>query len=341
VAWAGEVEHFALINTARDLMSELEALQGRHVTEGVHHANHGDYGERAQQLAQQLRAADSLAITDRYGPALGSLRVGLEHVMVDSLVFLGDRWQRGKGISEATWLGWVRERQAGEPWTRDIIEWSRDTNGSVRIVREGIRSEDGTQVISIFYFLLGEYVPWLGPPDAQDLVEDGLVSLEDRRERARKNRSYYRQYLSWGAIKGNLVLNGLATSEDVARLDVHYRYLSGFVHPIAHTAQDLYGRNARAPLYDHFSSELVFFYICVFAIRELENFRRMTDRSPRLRLRDWAAVERKLSDARHACAHLWLSWLVPVLARPGEGCQRAGLRSARDGFPCRSPRRPR
>lgn len=314
MTWAGATEHAALHEAASALTDTLENIEGRFGRTDVQHAIHTDFGRRAAQLALQFRSVDALLRSDLYGPALALVRVGLEQVLVDSLVFLGNRWQqRGKHIGEETWARWQADRAAGAQWTRDIVEWERNANnGSVRVVREGMRTADGSQVISTYYFLLQEYVPWLGPPDAQHLIEDGLVSLEDRREHASQNRAYYSQYLAWSAIKDNLILNGLATGEEVARYDVHYRYLSGFVHPIAHMADDIYGRNALAPQYDHFASELVLLYVNALSTLELQNFRRMADRAPSLQLVDWDEVERQVAVARRLAAHLWFPGWSPT-----------------------------
>jgi hypothetical protein len=187
------------------------------------------------------------------------------------------------------------------------VEWRRTRKGGVELFREGLKSGDGSgQIVSVFYFLLDEFSPWIGPPNAQLLVEDGLVSLDDRVERAEANRGLYHQYLSWGAIKDNLVANSLATERQIQRHDVHYRFLSAFVHPIANLNRSLYGRNRPWPSYDHYSSELGLLYANVLSAHELENFAVMARRPPSVVLDDWTRTAAEVREAKAMTNHLWL-----------------------------------
>jgi hypothetical protein len=71
-----------------------------------------------------------------------------------------------------------------------------------------------------------------------------------------------------------LALNGFADEQTINRLDVHYRYLSAFVHPLSDVDRLLYGRNAIGiPRYDHYTSELILLYTIAFAVGELRNHR--------------------------------------------------------------------
>jgi hypothetical protein len=43
----------------------------------------------------------------------------------------------------------------------------------------------------------------------------------------------------------------------INKLEVHYRFLSAFVHPVSDVTDLIYGRNQfDLPIYDHYSSEL-------------------------------------------------------------------------------------
>jgi hypothetical protein len=56
-----------------------------------------------------------LASTDAYAPAFALVRTALEHMLVDHLVFSGQRYVRMiVGVDNATWTEWQRQRTTGE-----------------------------------------------------------------------------------------------------------------------------------------------------------------------------------------------------------------------------------
>jgi hypothetical protein len=127
-------------------VDELRGLRGRlqHAND-TEYAQHGDCADRARNLAEYLRAAVLLASTDAYAPAFASVRTALEHMLVDHLVFSGQRYVRMiVGVDDATWTEWQRQRIAGEGFTQ-VLDWLRKKD-TVEITYEGLRSapdEDG------------------------------------------------------------------------------------------------------------------------------------------------------------------------------------------------------
>lgn len=123
----------------------------------------------------------------------------------------------------------------------------------------------------------------------------------------------------------------LASRETLGRLEVHYRFLSAFVHPVPAPYDLVYGRNRPtcAPRYDHYASELVLLYINRLAAEELKSLRRMAARTPRVRLHDWATVESHMRAAERAAAHLWFPGDQPHLYDYVEEANSRGIRSGR------------
>jgi hypothetical protein len=245
--WPGELEHRELLVIASRLVDELRGLRGRlqHAND-TEHVQHGDFADRARNLGGYLRAAMLLANVDAYAPAFASLRTALEHMLVDHLVFSGQRYIRViGGVDDTTWVEWKRQRAAGEGFTQ-VLDWLRKKN-TVEITYEGLRSApdaDGlSYIVSPHYFLLTQYQPYLGPASAQAEFDDGISAPEDYRKFAKENDLVYRTYLSWPSIKRNLTSNGFADDATISKLEVHYRFLSAFVHPVADVTDVLYGRN--------------------------------------------------------------------------------------------------
>lgn len=112
----------------------------------------------------------------------------------------------------------------------------------------------------------------------------------------------------------NLRLNRLLTVAQTVQVEVHYSFLSTFVHP-TQAAYDLaYGHNrpSRRGQYDHYLSEFVLLYVIALATEELVIFARACRRRPAVALRDWATVEGALRDARFATDYFWFLYGHPT-----------------------------
>jgi len=310
VTWVGATEHDALLSTAECLVDELRGLRGRlqHAND-TEYAQHSDFANRARSLADYLNAAILLTRADAYAPAFANLRTALEHVLVDHLIFLGQRYiQIIIGVDAATWADWQRQRSSGEAFTQ-ALDWRRRRD-TVEITYEGLRSEpdsDGeSYILSPYYFLMKQYQPYWGPANAQAQFNSGLSDEEGERRFADENTLIYHTYLNWPSIKRSLLSNDFADETTIAKLEVHYRFLSAFVHPISDRTADIYGRNAFAiPIYDHYSSELALLYTVAFAVKEIRDFREMTQRYPSVGVSGWEATESLCLEAWNKISYLW------------------------------------
>ncbi|MCW6003769.1 hypothetical protein K1W54_04130 [Micromonospora sp. CPCC 205371] len=310
MTWPGSFDHSTLFATANRLVEELHGLRTRlqHQND-TQHMQHTECADRVRNLGLYLEAALQQAANDSYLAAFATLRTALEHMLVDHLVFSGARYIRVySGVDDATWAEWQRKRGAGEAFA-GVIDWVRKKN-MVEVTYEGIRStpdEHGqTFVISPHYFLLKQYQPYLGPASAQAEFDDGIGDIEDDRKFAQENDHIYRTYLSWSGIKKNLMSNGFADEGRITKLEVHYRFLSAFVHPLADVTDVVYGRNNfNVPSYDHYSSELILLYTIVFAVEEIRHFHDMTQRQPTVGIADWTATAELCRRAWQLTSHLW------------------------------------
>ncbi|WFE22715.1 hypothetical protein O7621_05075 [Solwaraspora sp. WMMD937] len=270
---------------------------------------HTDCADRVRNLGMYLQAALLQAQSNAYLSAFATLRTALEHMLVDHLVFSGARYIRViRGVDDATWSEWQRKRAAAEEFT-DVIDWVRKKT-DVEITTEGLRSapDDGGQsyIISPHYFLLREYQPYLGPASAQAEFDDGIGDLADDRKFAKENDHLYRTYLSWSSIKKNLLSNDFVDEKTITMIEVHYRFLSSFVHPIADVTEIVYGRNnSSVPSYDHYSSELVLLYVIVIAVEELNHFHEMAQRYPVVGIAGWSSTMDLCRSAWQLASHLW------------------------------------
>jgi hypothetical protein len=153
-----------------------------------------------------------------------------------------------------------------------------------------------------------QYSPFVGRPSDQSRFDDGLSTEERRRQWAADNNEIYRTYLDWSSIKESLKLNNFFSEDQLFQLDVHYRFLSGFVHAMEAAYQLAYPRGISSrhpPVYDHYSSELCLLYILAIGSDELAALLAMADREPRVDVDDKETVLSLIATARSQSAHLW------------------------------------
>ena len=214
------------------------------------------------------------------------------------------------GVTDEIWERWQRERADGAEWASNIVDWTRSSSGRVRVVRTGVHfglDENGERIaISVYFLLLQEFQPLTAKPsDAARPTQDFPDDPDSLLGHAKQNRDLYESYLRWASIKESLVSNGFEDAESIARIEVHYRFLSAYIHPLSNRMQDTYGRNRVWPSYDHFASELALLYILTFAARELRSFRIMCALAPVIGISDEPGYEAAVDGFDSAAAHLW------------------------------------
>jgi hypothetical protein len=329
-------EHRELVAVWKSLNGIMDGLRQRLRWGDTEYADVADMADRVRGLSIHLDSAVELADQFRYESALALLRTGLEQCLVDWLVFLGRTMvQRITGVDDDKWDEWQAARAAGADWTTNIREWKRTKKGDVRIVREGMFSEpdeDGNRrQVSIYYFLLEQYRPTLGPPSVQG--EDWTISRDELRGMAGENQALWRVYLTWSALLTNLQANELIDDVDAGRLAAHYRFLSGFAHPVTDQRRNVYGNDALLgwPKYDHYSSELVLLYAIMLGSVELWHFIRAIEQRTGAHLADPDEVIKMLEGAETATSYFWFLGAHPHAYDTWKAHNAASLRTLQAG----------
>lgn len=302
--------HSDLVTAWLGLHGIMDSLSQRLKWGDVQYLEITDMADRVRGLAVHLDSAVELACRFRYESALALLRSGLEQCVLDWLVFQGRTLvEHYVGVDDAKWREWQSARACEVDWTKTIKDWTRTRKGEVRIVREGLHSKPdeagNTRQISIYYFLLQEYQPTLGPPSIQ--TEEWSISTDELRRMARENQALWHVYLTWSALLTNLQENRLVDEIDAGRLAAHYRFLSGFAHPVVDHRRETYGRDAFMgwPKYDHYSSELVLLYAITFGLLELKNFIVSLETRPSPKLANAGDVKQMMTAAESAISYFW------------------------------------
>lgn len=328
--------HGELVSAWAAVFDLMDRLPQRIRSEETTYLDIMDMADRVRGLAMHLNSAVGLAAQMNYESALVLIRTGLEQYAVDWLLFLGHTFvEQYTGVSEAQWREWQAARAAREEWTKTIREWSRTKKGEVRIVREGMSSEpdpEGNRLqISVYYFLLDQYQPTMGPPSSPR-VDDWAITKDQLRRWASENQAIWRSYLTWSSLLTNLKENHLVDDVDAGRLAAHYGFLSGFAHPVVDQRRNIYGRNAGLgwPHYDHYSSELVLLYAITLGTLEVRNLVASLTRRAGLSLSDEETVAETLLQAELTTSYLWFLGTHPHSYDIWKARNQASFRAVRE-----------
>lgn len=303
-------DHGTLPAHAERLLRRLETIESLSVHGRVGHQQHNDYAQRAHELAHHLRAVLQLSESRHYASALIVVRSALEHHLMDRLILLANHhivtYTKAKKKDAAKWEADIRALQAKGS---DISGWFWDAAG-LNVVHRGLhtaKSKKGRgQTISLWYFEADRFDPFVAPKRhagrlARPFWERRLLQrFAD--EQANAWRFLFRHDAVMKALRVNRLLLGYTV-----QVDVHYAFLSGFVHPSKRGYEALYGRNIpdRMGAFDHYASELLLLYVIALAGAEIEVYGRMARRAPRLTLRDWDTVAAEVQDAQAAASYFW------------------------------------
>jgi len=310
-----ENEQVLLWKAASGLVGRLltceEALRPRG---GIQQMQHNEFAWRARLLGTYLDSALRSAAAHQYPAALALLRTALEHQVFDRLLFLASRHvQVIEDVSDEIWERWQTQRP------EFLLDWERMSKDRVRAVWRGVRVVDGNgrfvHFLSVYYKWWKDFNPFVAPErDAAKLASGHPESPAARSAYSRTQREMWHDVLAWKNLKESLLLNELASETEVVQLDVHYRFLSAFVHPLtADIADRLYGRNPLGawPKEDHYAEELILLYVCTFAIDELRDFERMSLNEPAVDLADWDSVRREITTADAQIRYFWPPGRLP------------------------------
>lgn len=306
-------EDASLLDTAHGLLKLLADAEHSLEYGTSQFYPHTEWAHRVAWLHGHLTAACRLLEQHNYAPALALIRVGLEHHLLDRLLFLGDRYaeirEKPAGQSAGEYEAELeRLRTAAPP---RLAKWSRvrKKSGRYRVVWLSPRFTDAPdQWLSVYRFVIEEYEPTAGKPRRAGGLRRNFNSLADLREAAERARGYWRTYLKIGRVLENLRLNELINEHEELQLDLHYSFLSGYVHPTGFGYEQLRGnlKFRPAPEYDHFVSELTLLYIIRIATEELRAFHEgIWAQRAGTTIPAQTAIEKALEAADRTTAHFW------------------------------------
>jgi hypothetical protein len=303
-------EHGRLISTAEILVNDLKNCVNSIAPLGdVEYMHHNQLAERTLELALHLNAVLALAENQYYSSAFALLRTSLEHQVFDRLLFLADRFEEElSGIDEPTWQKWQLQKP------NNVVTWERKGRDKVKVTWLGPRvhkegDEEHDYNLSIYYHYLDVYDPFvISGEDLADISAGHPMQKEQNTIYAREQLQLWHRVLSWSNLTKNLLLNRISSEQENLQLEIHYRFLSVFSHPVSNkTWTSIYGYNhtLEVPRYDHYASELCLLYITYIAISELRNFLSMCARPPKVSFQNLEKTKEHIKQSEQVIFYFW------------------------------------
>lgn len=276
----------------------------------VAHDQHRRCAERCVVLADHLSGVLDLAARFRYAAALGLTRTALEHHLIDRLLFLADRWVieiPAKAENLQAEKARLAALKAGK--RPDFVSWRyKKVPGIIDLVIRGVFKEGSVgrgSTVSPYFFWVYQYNPFTVKKKVAPGVAMGFRDPGAQEKWAKESKNEWDRRFAFGRLRKNLDANRLLRPRLGVQVDVHYAFLSAFVHGVQKAYEKVHHRNTPFGTFDHYASELALLYVIAIAAAELEMFGRMAKRDPRLALLDWATVEAEIAAARIASSYFW------------------------------------
>jgi len=259
-------------------------------------------------LADHLRGVLALSADCHYAAAFALARTALEHHLLDRLLFLATLWIDERGLQAHDVPAEQARLAALKAGPRpDIVRWSYDADsGKMRVLIRG-RSLGRGATLSPYYFRIDEYDPFTVQKKWSSRVAMGFRDRETTDKWAAESLRRWREHFTFGQLRKNLDVNRLLMPRLGVQVDVHYAFLSAYVHGAQKAYDRVYSHNIPSQLgdFDHYGSELALLYVVAIGAAELEVFGRMARHAPLLPLLEWGTVQTEIAAARAASSYFW------------------------------------
>lgn len=303
---AVELEVARVISSCRAMFEEYSAWNEKRVHGETLSTMYGDVFEFVNLRMETAESCLLLLENGKVADSLGLSRSLLEHYLLFVLMCRGNKYFQlvdvsGEGLTEGQFKARLREEQQkiaelraeGKTECLEVRNYRR-AKRRLMYVFEGLKDKDDPDVVIPLHFF--QYQNFR--PDIMRLKDENYFQYYENEVEVKKvlrdNQDgeawRYRNYLSYDALLQCLELNDLASPAVMHRIEAHYTFLGGFLHPTNGAARDLHERNnsyngesgvgigqsytARAKL-------LAALYVCFSMAGLIEEAAALTDRAPR------------------------------------------------------------
>ena len=235
-------------------------------------------------------------------------RVGLEQYLLDRLIVLADRWEQHIVVPAERDPDEVRAHLDQEVADGSLLSYRKADTRQFITLRRGLTfANDPTEWLSAYTFWDERYDPFRRVDVDPERLQSTFVDTAEHREYARESADLWHRAFNWSSIRRNLKLNELISDDELFHLDVHYGFLSAFVHPTSAGFDAALGRNKpRLGLrFNHYAAELLLLYVARIAIREMETLASGLMRKPACAIQGWKSVAEMIARVDGLTAYAW------------------------------------
>jgi hypothetical protein len=295
-----ENEHPGLVSGTVELMGTLKAAPSRFGALML------DYrlALRSTRLAGHLDSIGVLLDSAQYASAFSLVRTAFEHAFIDRLLLTATKRRVRHDNVDAFEERRLRELVAGDvPGFGGIYKITR-LGKAIEIECDAKRLMDSTgrltsTFVSPYFEALEYHDPLAGR--RSDLADRVAIHATPAQQRVSSERSagIWNQYLTWSAIRDNLVLNGFYTELEAGRLQAHYAFLSAFGHPSDSGYRMVDHQGGRC----HFCAELALLYMGTLAA--IETAALVEHCASKMDAKGVERYDDVIARVHQASAHLW------------------------------------
>jgi hypothetical protein len=272
------------------------------------HSWHMDWLERAGLLAGHLESVLRLEQDGRYPSAFAMSRVALEQYLLDRLIVLADRWEQHIVVPPDRDPDEVRAHLDEQLKDGSLVSYRKAGARRFIAVRRGLTFEnDPSEWLSAYTFWDERYDPFQRAGVDQARLQSTFMAADEQRRYAQESVELWHRAFNWPSIRRNLKLNALLSNDELFHLDVHYGFLSAYVHPTSAGFDAALERNKpRLGLrFNHYAAELLTLYVTRIAIREIETIASGLSRKPACAVGEWESVSELIAHADNLSDYLW------------------------------------
>jgi len=190
-----EAEHSPLVAACRTLLDDLSVGTSRLRPGRRADHRHYDYVDRLDLLAGTLRVALDLITLNEYPSAFAVLRSGLEHHLIDRLIFLANRLHYRYTVPRGGVMAEEARLRLLQATTRpDILRW-KVKKREFAVIISGIHETGRVgkpPTISPYWYMSDQYDPFTGKRQHQSRLARQFVAPRFLRRAADEARELWR-----------------------------------------------------------------------------------------------------------------------------------------------------
>lgn len=208
----------------------------------------------------RLETAESCLLlieNKKVADSLGLSRSLLENYLLLMLMCRGTKYiqlQDRTSLTEGRFKAELREKQdelqqrkeQGETQVHSVKKYPGTKRYLMYVIEDHRDESDPSLVTPLHFFLFSGFRPEVMRLKDEDYFQ--YYEHDDSTKKAIKGQQVeaamqYRFYLSYDALLQNLVVNDLADTASITRIEAHYTFLGKFLHPTHNAARELHDRN--------------------------------------------------------------------------------------------------